>query len=86
MTLEELLESSPEALEAMSQKELEDFFAPMLDITRPERPSAIYKDGDRNKSKKLSKLDQLTLGMDASQKDKMNGILKEMDLDLEELL
>ena len=36
MTLEELLDCSVEKLEAMSDKELEEYFRPFFNVTRPE--------------------------------------------------
>jgi hypothetical protein len=44
MTLEELCECDAATLEKMTDEELEKFFAPMFDITRPERASnAVVK-------------------------------------------
>lgn len=37
MTIEQCIGQSADALEAMSQAELETIFAPCLDVTRPER-------------------------------------------------
>ncbi len=58
MTIEKLLASSAAQLEAMSDEELNKHFAPFLDITRPERPSAVMKDSNTsivaNKIKKMN--------------------------------
>lgn len=43
MTLEEVIES-PALWEALSPQEQETFFAPMLDVTRPEREIAVHKE------------------------------------------
>lgn len=44
MTLEQLCNSSADELEKLSQKELEEFFAPYLNVTRPERVRQQRKD------------------------------------------
>lgn len=50
MTLEEIIEC-PSLWEALSPAEQEAFFAPMLNVTRPERESAIHKGNDNNERK-----------------------------------
>jgi hypothetical protein len=36
MKLDDLIESGPEVFEAMSDKDIEDFFSPLLTLTRPD--------------------------------------------------
>lgn len=58
MTLEELLECSAEKLMAMSDEELNKYFEPYFNVTRPEqarrKPSAIMPAVDPEMQKKIA--------------------------------
>lgn len=89
MTLDELFELPASGLEAFTTKQLEDFFNPYLDITRPDRASAIYKEGGNSvmpRNRKNSKLEQFEMDLDPAQLQKMKGLMKELDIDLKELI
>lgn len=86
MTLEQLLECDADKLEAMSVQELEKFFEPMLDITRPERDSAIYKESNSGRKEKLSKVDLLKAKLFEKGQDKVMGLFKDLDIEFEDLL
>lgn len=63
MTIEELLDCSPEKLEAMSDKELLEYFAPFLNVTRPELAAKQEKTETREKVKSKSLDDKLNAAM-----------------------
>ena len=89
MTLDELFELPASGLEAMSTTELEAFFKPYLDITRPDREAAVYKEGSSSvvpRNKRASKLEQFEMDLDPSKLEKMKGLMKELDIDLKELI
>ena len=90
MTLEELLDFSADKAEALSDIELEAFFAPFLNVTHPDRDSAIYREkessGSSGKKKSLSKVDQLLLDMPDEKRQMLLKMAKEEGLDLEDLL
>lgn len=57
MTLEEIIEC-PSLWEALTPAEQEAFFAPMLNVTRPERESAVHKESQSNKPIKEKKMSE----------------------------
>jgi hypothetical protein len=75
MTGEEIVGISTEQLEAMSDLELEAFFAPCLDLTRPKLEGVTTAGGitpqsspyKTTKPKKLSMVDQIMLAIKEQQ-------------------
>ncbi len=87
LTLEELLNCSASQLEAMTDKELEDHFGPMLAFTRPDRETAIHKEKKTitHRTPKLSNIDQLMLGLSPEKRKMLEDMSKEQGIDLDEL-
>lgn len=88
MTLETLL-GCPETWETLSDKQLEEYFKDALDITRPDRPSAVYKETQNEKvSKKKPMSDaQMTFrNMDSEKQKKLHELAKAQGLDLNQLM
>lgn len=88
MSIEELLKYSADQAEAMTDAERQAFFAPYLDITRPERESAIYKEAGSGKTRKekVSEIDQLLLAMPEDKRKMLLDMAKSEGLDIQELL
>lgn len=89
MTLEKLLECSATELEAMSDIELEAHFTPMLQFTRPDRETAIFKpkkgSSTTGRQKKLSEVDQMLMNLSPEKRKFLEGLAKEQDIDLDEI-
>lgn len=73
MTLEELLGKSASEMEALTTQELNEFFAPYLQYTRPELA---------NKSSSTKKPVNYAAAEKQAKKDKTNEILKQLGIDL----
>lgn len=80
MTLEEIIES-PALWEALSPAEQEAFFAPMLNVTRPERESAIHKE-TKPKEKKMSDRDKRFSMLSPEKQAQMRLLLDEEGIEL----
>lgn len=70
MTIEELVQCDASTLEAMSDADLLKHFEPMLNVTRPERASAVMK---RNEQQLMAANPKLQMGM---------SLLKSMGVDM----
>jgi hypothetical protein len=76
MTIETIIGMSADELEKMSLQDLEAFCAPFLDVTRPDRPSAVHKD-TRKGTHKGNGMDDRQLKF-ASLSEEKQRILKEL--------
>lgn len=86
MTLEEVIES-PALWEALTPQEQEAFFAPYLNVTRPDRESAIHKDtkksvGEQSRVGRMSKHEKLFASLSKEKQAQMKLILDEEGIEL----
>jgi hypothetical protein len=82
MTLEQIIES-PSLWEALSPTEQEAFFAPMLDVTRPDRETAIHKETKSSRGGKgLSDRQLKFLSLSKEKQQMMKAILDEEGIEL----
>lgn len=82
MTLEQILGMSAEGLEALSDKELEDFFTPYFKVTRPEliekktkSVSKVLRASDNTSTDGPIKRTSASNGKRANKKDRLARIL-----------
>jgi len=74
MKLDDLLNAGPEVFEKMSDKELEDFFRPMLTLTRPDDKMLARALENHQKKAGVMPNNRKTLSADALSKAKALGV------------
>jgi hypothetical protein len=81
MTLEEVIEA-PASWEALTPAKQEAFFAPYLNVTRPDRESAIHKEKKSSSGGgKMSDRKRAFLAMDKDKQMQLLELMKEEGLE-----
>lgn len=77
-------------LESLTDVQLEVHFAPLLNVTRPDRETAIHKEKVTNitgkRMPKMSEAEQMLLSMAPEKRALLEKLSKEQGLDLDDLI
>lgn len=82
MMIQQLIKKPIEELEALTDKELEEYFSPMYNVTRPEVVARLKRAGQSAASSAGSKLDSVQ----AQKMAKARAIAQNLGFDLDDVL